>query len=95
MRTTISREQRSFRTLRRAAAGAGGAAAHLRRRPVLLHRWREGAGVAVDSRRFHIVVAEAAEERAEDASVPLLLQAAVGLGRCGNTRQAGEGKSRG
>lgn len=71
----------------RGAAGTGGAAAHLGRRPVLLHGWREGAGVAVDGWRFHIVVAKAAEEGAEEASVPLLLQAAVGLGRCQNTRQ--------
>lgn len=74
----------------RASAVTSGAAAHLRRRPVLLHGWREGAGVGVGSRRFHIVVAEAAEERAEDASVPLLLQTAVGLGRCQNRRQERE-----
>lgn len=90
VRTTNSREQRSFRTIRRAAAIIGGAAAHLRRRPVLLHRWREGAGVGVDSWRFHIVAAKAAEEGAEDASVPLLLQTAVGLGRCQNRRQERE-----
>lgn len=90
VRTTKSREQRSFRTLRRAAAASGGAAAHLRRRPVLLHRRREGAGVGVGGWRFHIVVAEAAEERAEDASAPLLLQAAVGLGHCQNRRRERE-----
>lgn len=67
-----------------AGATAGGAAAHLRRRPVLLHGRGEGVGVGVGSRRVHIVVAEAAEEGAEEASVPLLLQAAVGLGRCQN-----------
>lgn len=74
--------------MRRVRATTGGAEAHLGRRPVLLHRWREGVGVG--SWRFHIVVAEAAEERAEDASVPLLLHAALGLGRCQNRRQGGE-----
>lgn len=74
--------------MRRVRATTGGAEAHLRRRPVLLHRWREGVGVG--SWWFHIVVAEAAEERAEDASVPLLLHAALGLGRCQNRRQGGE-----
>lgn len=50
-----------------------GAAAHLGRRSVLLNRWRQGAGVGVGGRWFHIVVAEAAEECAEDAPAPLLL----------------------
>lgn len=76
--------------LRRAAATTGGAAAHLWRRSVLLHRWRERAGVGGGGWRFHIVVAKAAEESAEDASVPLLLQTAVGLGRCQNRRQGRE-----
>lgn len=49
--------------------------AHLGRRSILLNRWRQGAGVgvAVGGWRFHIVVAEAAEECAEDAPAPLLL----------------------
>lgn len=72
------------------AAVTGGAAAHLGWRPVLLHGWREGVGVGADSWRVHIVVAEAAEERAEDASAPLLLQTAVGLGRCQTRRQERE-----
>lgn len=57
--------------------------AYLGRRPVLLHWRRQGAGVGggVGGGRLHIVVAEAAEEGAEDAPAPLLLQAAVGLGR--------------
>lgn len=75
--------------MRSARAAAGGAAAHLRRRPVLLHGRSEGVGVGVGGRRFHIVVAEAAEEGAEDAAVPLLLQAAVGLGRCQNRSGGG------
>lgn len=56
---------------------------HLGRRSVLLHRWRQraGVGVGVGGWWLHIVVAEAAEESAEDAAAPLLLQAAVRLGR--------------
>lgn len=50
-----------------------GGAAHLGRRSVLLNRWRRGAGVGVGGWRLHIVVAEAAEKRAEDAPAPLLL----------------------
>lgn len=69
-----------------------GAAAHLGRGPVLLHGGRLGAGVGVVGGRVHIVVAEAAEECAEDAPAPLLLQAAVGLGRCGNSRRGGGGQ---
>lgn len=50
-----------------------GGAAHLGRRSVLLNRWRQRAGVGVGGWRFHIVVAETAEECAEDAPAPLLL----------------------
>lgn len=53
--------------------GLCGAGAHLGWRPILLHRWRQGAGVAVVGWRLHIVIAEAAEECAEDAPAPLLL----------------------
>lgn len=63
------------------------AAAHLGRWSVLLNRWRQGAGVSVGGWRFHIVVAEAAEECAEDAPAPLLLEAAVWLGCCQNKRK--------
>lgn len=48
-------------------------AAHLGRGSILLNRWRQGAGVGVGGWRLNIVVAEAAEERAEDAAAPLLL----------------------
>lgn len=63
-------------------------ATHLGRRAVLLHCWRQGAGVGggVGGGRLHIVVAEAAEEGAENAPAPLLLQAAVRLGRWRETR---------
>lgn len=71
----------------------GEAAAHLGRRPVLFHRWRQGAGVGVGVGRgwLHIVVAEAAEEGAEDAAAPLLLQAAVRLGRWPKTKSKSAG----
>lgn len=61
---------------------------HLGRRAILLHCWRQGAGVGggVGGGWLHIVVAKAAEEGAEDAPAPLLLQAAVGLGRWRETR---------
>lgn len=65
-----------------------GAAAHLGRRSILLNRWRQGAGVG--GWRFHIVVTEAAEECAEDAPAPLLLEAAVRLGHCQNKRKGWE-----
>lgn len=55
---------------------------HLGRGSILLNRWRQGAGAVVGGGGFHIVVAEAAEERAEDAPTPLFLDAAVGLGNC-------------
>lgn len=50
-----------------------GVRVHLGRWSVLLNRWREGAGVGIGGWRFHIIVAEAAQECAEDASAPLLL----------------------
>lgn len=53
------------------------AAAHLGRRSILLNSWRQGAAVDVRGRRLYIVVAKAAEQRAEDAPAPLLLYAAV------------------
>lgn len=65
--------------------------AYLGRRPILLHWRRQGAGVGggVGGGRLHIVVAEAAEEGAEDAPAPLLLQTAVGLGRWRETGGVG------
>lgn len=49
---------------------------------VLLHQRRKHAGAAA-WRGLHIVVTEAAEEGAEDATAPLLLQANVALGGWG------------
>lgn len=46
---------------------------HLWRAAVLLGRWRKGAGLVVGGWRFHIIVPETAEERTEDASVPVFL----------------------
>lgn len=46
---------------------------------ILLHQWRKHTGAA-GWRGLHIVVSEAAEEGAEDATTPLLLQADAALG---------------
>ena len=54
---------------------------YLGRGSVLLHRGRQRAADGVGRGRLHIVVAEAAEEGAEDAAIPLLLEADVGLRR--------------
>lgn len=48
---------------------------------VLLHQWRKHTGAAA-WRGIHIVITEAAEEGAEDAAAPLLLQTNVALGGC-------------
>lgn len=46
---------------------------------ILLHQWRKHTGAAAWW-GLHIIIPEAAEERTEDASAPLLLQADVALG---------------
>ena len=54
---------------------------YLGRSSILLHWGWQRAADSVGRGHLHIVVAEAAEEGAEDAAIPLLLEADVGLRR--------------